>query len=335
MILMNKKTFQGTSLFLLLLTQVSLTSCYQKELCYTHPHTKNVSVVFDWINSPEASPSTMRLYTYSRDSEWRMHHEFTDRHGGMIGLSQGSYDALCVNSDGPRNFFRNIENLGTFEVYTHEVAVLDGVNAAVSKLPRAKGAERERMVFQPDSVWCDVTATPLVIPFGESMQSTPHILTLRPRPLFCTCTVDIRNVDNLRHLRGVSATLSGMAGGVKASSGIPTDELVTVAFDLEKQRDGTTLGGRFRTFGYTAVHASSRHRLSIYALLDDGSRRFYTYDVTDQVRNSSTPTSIHIVLDKLPLPTTIGTSCSIKPTVNEWGKSEEIDLTASTKDTYN
>ena len=316
-------------LSVLLFTQTTLTSCYQKELCYTHPHTKNVEVTFDWLHAPTAHPATMRLYTFSKDSEWRMHHEFTDCHGGRIGLSQGVYDALCINSDTPRNFFRNMENMETFEVYTRDIAVLDGVNAAVSKLPRAKGVERERMVFQPDSVWCDVTLSPLIIPSDESMQSSLHTLTLYPKPLFRTCTVDIRNVQNMKHLRGVSATLSGMAGGVMASTGIPTDELVTVAFGMEKQWDGSTLQGSLRTFGYNARHDSSKHKLSIYALLDDGSRKFYTYDVTEQIRNAKDPFHIHIVLDKLPLPSTTGGSFSIKPTVGEWGKGEEVVVPAT------
>ena len=304
------------------LTLLMMTSCYQKELCYTHPHTEDVNVVFDWKNDPTAKPATMRLYTFSRDDDRKMRYEFTDYHGGKISMEQGNHDALCINSDAHRNFFRNIESRNTFEIYTEEATTLKGISELAINLPRARGGEKERMVFQPDSVWCDVTTTPFMLPLNEGIQNSSYTLTLYPKPLFCTYTVDIHNAQNLKHIKGMSATLSGLAGSVMAETGIPTEELVTIPFDVYKLPNNTSITGSFRTFGYSSKQAKPEHKLVVYVVLSDGSRKFYTYDVTDQVRKAPDPYHVHIVLDGLPLPKPISNGNGIKPTVKEWDRIE-------------
>ena len=44
-----------------------LTACEHKDLCYEHPHSASVEVVFDWVNAPDANPATMSLYLYPED----------------------------------------------------------------------------------------------------------------------------------------------------------------------------------------------------------------------------------------------------------------------------
>lgn len=76
-----------------------LTACEHKDLCYDHPHSANVEVVFDWTEAPDAHPATMSLYLYPEDGSEPMRYEFTKREGGTIIVPEGMYDALCVNSD--------------------------------------------------------------------------------------------------------------------------------------------------------------------------------------------------------------------------------------------
>ena len=325
MIRMDTRTLSGVFISLCLSSVTALTSCYQKELCYTHPHTKGVGVVFDWRNAPSAHPASMSLYMVPHDGGFPSRYEFAGRDGGGMELSPGSYDALCINGDGPRNYFRNTESRESFEVYTMEVKALEGVDELVAKLPRAKGAGEEPVVHEPDSVWCDVTQSPFVLPPGADVGNASHTLTLYPRPLFRTCTVEIRDVQNLQYVRGsLSATLSGLSGGVLASSGTPTDDHVTVPFGL-RPHGTTALVGRFRTFGYSPRKQSS-HKLVVYAVLKDGSRRFFTYDVTDQVRNATDPLHIRIVLEKLTLPVSISSGGGFKATLSEWKDGGTIEV---------
>ncbi len=311
---MNKiTTALGAGLALL-----AMASCSQKELCYTHPHTENVNVVFDWKNAPTAQPTTMSLYTFEKDGGGNMRYEFTNYHGGKADLASGVYDALCINSDGPRNFFRNIEKRETFEVYTQEATMMEDISEMTINLPRARGTEKERVVSQPDGIWGDVTTSPFVLKLDDGIQDINRTLTLYPKPLFCTYTVEIRNAQNLKYARGISATLSGLAGGMMVETAIPTEELVTVTFGVEKQKDGTTVSGSFRTFGYSSKQQKPEHKLVVYVVLDDGSRRLYTYDVTDQVRKATDSRNIKIILDGLPLPKPITNGSGFKPSVSKW-----------------
>ena len=135
--MIRRNTLSNISFSLLLLTQFTLTSCYQKELCYTHPHTKQTDVVFDWRNAPTAHPATMSLYTFAKDRGESMRYKFINYQGGKANMALGIYDALCINSDGRHNYFRNMEERETFEVYTKEVTVMNEISEMVVSLPRA------------------------------------------------------------------------------------------------------------------------------------------------------------------------------------------------------
>ena len=65
------------------------------------------------------------------------------------------------------------------------------------------------------------------------------------------------------------------------------------------------------------------HLLTIYAILADGSKWYYTNDVTDQMHDSSssTPTDdnhIYIELDDLPVPKPIVNGSGFQPTIDGW-----------------
>lgn len=313
----HKNILINAGLLILLSAQTLLTSCSQKELCYTHPHTRRMSVLFDWRHAPDAYPASMSLYLFPNDGESSVRYEFAGRSGGSVDLFPGSYGALCVNDDSPRNYFRNSDNRKTFEIYTREVQALEGVDELIANLPRAKGTGDEPVVHEPDRVWCDVTQSPLILSALKDSVDRFHTLTFHPRPLFRTCTVEIKNVENLGYTQGtLSATLSGLSGGVVVASGTPTNDHVTVPFILHA-RDSTTLAGSFRTFGYVPNKRVS-HKLVVYVTLRDGNRRYFTYDVTGQVRNSTDPLHIHIVLDKLPLPKAMSIGEGFKVTLGEW-----------------
>ncbi|MDE5689204.1 MAG: DUF5119 domain-containing protein, partial [Duncaniella sp.] len=77
---------------------LAMTSCDHKELCYTHPHSTNVNVAFDWQNCPTANPAGMTVYFYDLDNAEAqpMRFDFTGTRGGEITLPLGNYEAICV-----------------------------------------------------------------------------------------------------------------------------------------------------------------------------------------------------------------------------------------------
>lgn len=65
--------------------------------------------------------------------------------------------------------------------------------------------------------------------------------------------------------------------------------------------------------------------MTIYAVLADESKWYYTYDVTDQIHSAPDQRNVHIVLDGLPLPKPIVNGGGFQPSVDEW-QSVDVDI---------
>lgn len=290
------------------------TACTHKELCHDHSHPARVEVVFDWSKAPDADPATMSLYLFPSDGAEPIRHEFIDRNGGTITVPMGVYDVLCVNSDRETHRIRNREHRETFEVTTGLTRSLKGELASKSETaPLAAGAEEEPSVLEPETLWSDHAER---IDINPDNGVTRIVLT--PLSRVITCSVEIRNVENLRHAKALSAALTGMAGGWLAGTDALTEEKVTIPFGLDPANSGTQLTGRLSTFGHCPKSAG-RHTLMVYALMADGNTYFMEEDVTDQLHDpEQDPTHIRIVIDKLPLPTPITGGGGLQPSVKEW-----------------
>lgn len=302
---------------LMLLIGCLLASCEHKELCFDHSPAMEVEVVFDWKNSPEAHPESMRLYLFPKEGGEPLLYEFPNKTGGIIKVQPGEYKALCYNSDTETIGFRNIESMETFEAYA-----LKGILALGGSLaPRAEGTEKERIALQPEMLYSDRNADIIIKSDVEKQQ-----IVLYPKKVICHYDVEIRNATNLRHISmdGISGSLSSLAGGFHLGENHLTSELVTMPFEL-KTTGSTTLKGDFYTFGQHASNPQP-HKLVVYAIMSDGNKRYYTFDVTDQVDNAPDPYNVHIILDRLPLPQPIPGEGGFQPTVDEWEETVPIDI---------
>lgn len=301
---MNKQLYA-----LMLVYSLLFVSCEHKELCYDHFHTTDVRVIFDWKHAPGASPETMRLYLFPMDEGHVLPYEFTDYRGGRISVPVGRYKALCINSDTESILYRNMDSFDTFEAY----AVESALNARSSSRPRAAGAGDERIVKSSDHLYVarldDVTI---------ELTNEGQVITLFPEEQVCHYRIEIRNVSNLKYISqgGVSGSLSGMSGGLLVGRNELTPEWVTVPFQVVF--DGASaLKADFLTFGQIDSGRSS-HKLVIYVIMADGSKNYYTFDVSAQVRKAPNPREVYILLDGLPLPKPIVNGSGFQPAVDEW-----------------
>lgn len=292
-----------------------LTSCEHKELCYDHTPSVAVNVIFDWRNAPDATPRSMSCYLFPTDGGKVLRYEFTDRTGGVIRIPAGRYDALCLNSDTETINYRNTDREKSFEVTTRTTALLSdlaslGVHS--SEAPRAGGTENERVVLSPDMLWSD---------HAESIElertSVQQTVTFYPKVSVCRYTVEIRNADNLKYVSDISGSLSSLAGGLLAGKAETTEERVTIPFDATFSVEQHVVTGQLLAFGH-CPSVQNRNQLTIYAVLADQSRWYYTYDVTDQIHSAPNQRDVHIVLDGLPLPKPIVNGGGFQPTVDEW-----------------
>lgn len=291
-----------------------LTSCEHKDLCYEHSDTIRIQVVFDWKNAPDATPETMRLYLFPAGGDKPQAYEFTDYRGGYINVPAGRYKALCVNSDTESVLYRGIESFDRFEAYAP-----DGVlNVRSSSFPRAEGTSDERIARSPDRFY-SARLEDVRIDLSQENQA----ITLYPEASVCRYRITITDVSNLKYISsdGISGALSGMSGGLLAGRNELTSDPVTVPFGMIS--DGiSTLTADFLTFGQTGP-GGPIHKLVIYAIMSDGSKNYYTFDVTRQIDEAADPHDVHIRLEGLPLPKPIVNGGGFHPGLDEW---ENIDI---------
>lgn len=235
----------------------------------------------------------------------------------------GGYEALCLNSDTENVTYRNAECRETFEVTTRTADLLSGLSVLgvlSDGVPRVDGTESERVILPPDMLWSDC---------AESVELKPTVgtptVTLSPEMSICRYTVEIRNAANLKYVSGISGSLSSMAEslypGVGCDATCKTG--ATIPFDAAVSADKSTVTGELFAFGCPS--ARKNHTLTVYAVLSDESKWYYTYDVTDQIHSAPDRRDVHIVLDGLPLPKPIVNGGGFQPDVDDW-QSVNVDI---------
>lgn len=315
--------------FLLLATA----SCDHKELCTDHFHNTDIQVIFDWTKSPGAEPESMRLYLYPLSGGKPLIYEFSDYRGGSVNIPAGNYKAICVNSDTETVLYRNTDSYDTFEAY----AATGSLETRSASLPRAEGTETERVALSSDPLYTDCLdgVTILALTEGQTMTLDPEAAMRRYR-------LTIGGVSNLQYLSSgtLTGTLSGMSGGLLVSKGVTTAERVTVPFTLTSDGE-STLTADFLAFSGTKKESGDgtggeettpeTHKMTVYAVMSDGSKNYYTFDVTlaadgeEGGEGDDDSGGISGKIDGLPLPKPIVNGGGFHPAMDGW-RNIEVDI---------
>lgn len=302
---------------------VSLTSCDHKELCFDHTHTMSVNVVFDWQKAPDATPASMELYLFDESTNEASRYSFSGRDGGSIHIQVGKYNGLCLNNDNTDwALLRNISNIETFEIYTMDEPMLQAYGLQSRSVPRAEGTEGERIAMTPGMVWCDRQDS-----IDIQFDGTNKTITLYPEEAVCHYTVDIDSIENMDYISGSSldATLSGMAEGYLQGCKSASNGRVTMPFELEADTDKANLHTEFLTFGECPT-SRNPHILTVYMILSDETKWYYTFDVSQQIYNAPDPRHVHIIIHGLKLPKPMSADGGLRPNVNDWN-TDYVDIT--------
>jgi hypothetical protein len=294
-----------------------LCSCSQKDLCYDHNHASRVNVKFDWRYSPESNASSMLLYLIPTDSNYRtIKKEFIGKQGGYLQALVGvNYQVLGFNSDIENIIF--YEDEGKVMATTKEAVTIDPIGIPVNTLPRAEGTKNQRVVMEADSLWSSLSDKDVYITLEDNDNDRICYQTLYPRQRFCTYNIKVKKVENSDKICSlVAASVSGLAAGIRLSDGAKTAEKVIVPFSMSLTGD-MELKGNFRCFG-KIPDANISNKLVIYAILKDGSKWCYIYDITNQIDAACDPFKVTIVLDKLPIPNKIENNSGLTPGVSDW-----------------
>lgn len=336
----RKMIYAGLAMLYLMTLSVLLSSCEHKDLCYHHPHTKTLRVEFDWRDAPDANPEGMCVFFYPLDGEDapQRRFDFTGKTGGGIEIQVGRYRVLCYNNDTESVLLRGTDAFDTHEGYTREGSIFESIyGSGANYAPKAKEAEDERVVISPDMIWgcaaLDVEISETGVSYlcfpeseredwsGKPAVSTEQVITLYPHELVCTYTYEVRNVKNLKYATQMCGSLSGMAPSLLFGDESLGTECVTIPF--ESVSDGvSTITGRFYTFGHHEENTAP-HKLLLYVWFVDGSKYYYTFDVTDQIHSAPDKRHVHIIIDGLDFPQPIGNGSGFQPSVDDWQTVEE------------
>lgn len=301
-------------------------ACEPRELCYDHTRCAQaaVQVAFDRQKAPSAQPSGMTVLFYNLDnpSGEPIRYDLPGMEGGTVQLPFGRYQVIAYNYDTETILYRDQSFPESLEAYTRHSTLEEGTEMFTTReqMPRARNTEHEPVILEPDPLWCGVGA--LTVTTGEDGQR----VVLQPVPRFRQITVTIHNVPNLQYTGLLGGALSGLAASVRMASGELSDESATQAFPVSAI-DATTLQMQLRIFGH-CPHVdngvTNNHLLTIYALLADGSKWYYTEDVTEQLHEALSSDDIHVYieLEDLPLPKPIVNGSGFQPTIDGWQGSD-------------
>ena len=300
-----------------------LSGCHHKDLDMFSTEVSELYVRFDWRDAPDANPASMALYLYDENGATPIRYIFDNKDGGEIHSTFGLHHAICINSDNTDwARIRHLEDIENMEIYTQDAATLTQQGLRSASVPRAEGTESERVAATPGMLWSNRQNDINLV-----KHSGRQVITMYPKEVVCHYTVDVLNVKNLSEVvaETVDATISGMAEGYNHGADKATDTPVTMTFTLLSDPEADTLHGEFLTFGECA-YTQKQHYLSLYLLLNDGTKWYKTFDVTNQVAEAPDPRHVHIIVSGAELPKSTGNPGSIFETdVNGW-VTENIDL---------
>ena len=316
------------SFFMLLL----LASCEYKELCYDHSHVVPLQIAFDWMKAPAAQVKGMTVQYYNMDNVAAdpIRYDYSGMDGGTARLGAATWQALAYNYDTETILYRNMQSPATLEAYTRQSSIEEGTLLSRSGMPRATGTESELVILEPDPLWA-VVSNDIVLELDKS----PQPVTLQPTTRVHHLTVRITNVPNLQYTGQFGAAVSGLAPSVMMASALVGEGCVTQAFPLNVVEQ-STLTATVRIFGHCPHLKDGRpnsHLLTVYAILADGTKWYYTIDVTDVIHNHVTPPGPDpedsgdaiIDIDGLPVPKPIVNGSGFQPTIDGW-QGVEIDV---------
>ncbi len=287
-----------------------------------------LGVFFDWQGvDGTARPSTMALTVFA-DGAQPVQTAFHGHAGGRVALAPNTYAMVGFNDD-----TEGLQALGsTYDSY--EIAALPTVLSRVSAMfantpyvPRAQSTSANELVAEPDMLWA--TASPKVV-LSQAAQSWTMPMETATTEYRFTFT----DVENLNYAVETVATISGMSGSWIPALHACSDTHCIIPFRLSGE--GSTLTGSVRTFGHCPDSEDGEthdHWLVIYAEMKDGSKVYFSTDVTEAMHDAdhvtdgtgTGDTELPIVVDGLPLPKPITNGSGLQPSVSEW-KEISIDI---------
>lgn len=257
-----------TNIFILFLALLAV-SCEHKDLCYMHPHDKEVRISFDWSRIQEQNiPRMVKVILFPVDGSAYMEFDLPPE-GGIINAPGGDYDIVSFNSDSYVNHMEDVDFSDDNELV---------VCSAESRTFPGK-------YVSPDFLcWTKVTD-------GWTDLEDNHLVRMAPERKVAKVTYDIRGISGIDKAKAFYGVFSGCSVEVGLHDGICVErESEKVRHDIVINMDykDNAFQGSFWLLGggFTPTQRESdehTHSLTIYWEKRNGKFGYTTVDITEQV----------------------------------------------------
>jgi len=274
-------------LWLIGLLLVALTGCRHKTLWMGGTEFATIEVIFDWEGEDDHDHTradedlSMSMYLYPVDGGAPLYYELAGHEGGQIRVPFGKYDVVAWNHENDAVQFRGTESAATLEAYTREQPLLGSLGLNSTRAPRPESVEEERSVLEPGVFWTG-TRSGLEVSMDTSLE-----WTIPMEESFLYFSVIVKNVKNIEFVSEVSFALTSVCATYFPFTHTLGEESVTIPFggNLVEGEDGEEYMLAYCTLFGHCPKEEHPHWLTVYAVLDDGSKYFSNVDVSPQVHN--------------------------------------------------
>lgn len=288
---------------LCLAVAASLSSC-QKELIYKTVVTdQKVEIAFG-----DVPYATMSTWLFSPPGGQLFYSLPTNR-TSTVDAPSSAFNALCYNDDSDINRFE-IRSWDEATVTTGATELLSrssfgGTNA---EIPHG-GDPEEPVLYQPTQLYADTCS-----------MFTGNKLTFAPKAVLKEIEITVMDIENIQNLSVASAALSGMSSEFNLQSLMSQGTACTIPIELSVSKDNK-LKGTALSFGHCSEEAR-KHVLTLYFLLSDGRKIYYSYDVTTQLHTAHDQERIELEVGKIKLPE-VAPDGGFDPQLDSWSTIEE------------
>lgn len=298
-----------------------LCGCEHRELCYDHSHWLDLTFEFDWSSAPDADPRTMVVYLFPVDGSQPRRYEFGDRHKAVVRAPAGDYNAITINGD-TETLVERGSTFETFEVTTFEEALLApmrrfaSVSSSSVNAPRFEATADEPVRRAPDKLWSATRSNVSILPMNG-----PQTIKFEPKEATVVYHVILKSSRKLSRALEASAALSTMAESFSPLKGECAGREVTVPIALDIAGD-EAFEGYANFFGHCPQgDGGRRHILTVYT----SAKKYFHYDVTDQVHDAGDAREVTIVVEGVPFPNP-ETGTGMQPEVGDWSDVVNTDI---------
>lgn len=291
----------------------------------------------DIVNYPldehdEWLPERMKVNFYDPQTGTLEHEDYVKPQGGYLNVPPGNWHMIVYSFDYDVQESTPVRNEGShadMEAYTNEISdfqkgQLSQFLAMRAEMYATKNGEmpQEKIKNQPEHLFV-AREMNVEIPVQVDSDDGPFRISTTAGTVVETYTIEVHDVIGAQYISSVSAIISGMVESHFLGRNEKSDVPVSLFMDLDV--NGTSLSGKFNTFGKFPGAESELIILDLLVTDTGGGEHLYHKDVTDQFRDND---SQHIqITDRIEVeePENSGGG-GLAPDVDDWDDGGEGNI---------